>query len=192
MLKAQTTDLELWEAICIDNKLAFNELFDRYWVSLYKTAYSYLKDKEASEEVVHDVFLNIWERRKELEIKIFPNFLLTAVRYQIYNRMRSAKLAVVYMADNNYCNAACDLNDGESKIRERELQQELKQHLDLLPKRCQEIFLLSRMEHVSNQEIATRLGVSKRTVENQITIALKHLRVSLRYLGILVLSFFFY
>ena len=192
MLKAQTTDLELWEAIGADNKSAFNELFNRYWVSLYKTAYSYLKDKEASEEVVHDVFLNIWERRKELEIKIFPNFLLTAVRYQIYNRMRSAKLSVVYVADDIYTDNACNLNDGESKIREQELQQELKQQLDVLPKRCQEIFLLSRVEHVSNQEIATRLGVSKRTVENQITIALKHLRVSFKYLATLALSLFFF
>ncbi|HEY4322564.1 MAG TPA: RNA polymerase sigma-70 factor [Mucilaginibacter sp.] len=192
MLKVQTTDLELWKAICIDNELAFNELFDRYWVGLYKTANSYLKDKNASEEVVHDVFLNIWERRKELEIKTFPNFLLTATRYQIYNRMRLAKLPVVYMADNTYINAACDLNDGENKIREQELELELKQHLHALPKRCQEIFLMSRMEHISNQEIATRLRVSKKTVENQITIALKHLRVSFKYLVTLAIFVFLY
>ena len=85
------SDSELWLAVRNDDEHAFSVLFDRYWVRLHKTAFRYLKDPENSEEAVHDVFLSIWNRRRELEIESVPNFLLTAIRYQVYNRMRAAR-----------------------------------------------------------------------------------------------------
>ncbi len=181
MRKALFNDDELWSAVCKDDEMAFRQLFDRYWVRLYNTANNYLKDRETSEEVVHDVFLNIWNRRQELEINSFPNFLLTATRYQVYNRMRAAKPPVVYIADDIEMTASFDSNLAESKISEQELHQELLGYIGQLPKRCLEIFYMSRFDHLSNQEIATNLGISKRTVENQITAALKHLRDALKY-----------
>lgn len=182
-------DIQLWAAICKNDESAFNELFNRYWIRLYKTAYKYLKDKEMSEEVVHDVFLNIWNRRHGLEIKLFSSYLLTAIRYQIYNRMRSAKSPLVYEPAHLELSTASDYNDGENKIEEYELHEEMYNYLKTLPKRCQEIFFMSRIDQLSNQEIAGRLGISKRTVENQITVALKHLRVCLKHLASIVILF---
>lgn len=189
MFKAPLSDVELWNAIRCNDEMAFTALFDRYWVRLYKTAVRYLKDHEAGEEVVHDVFLNIWERRHQLEIESFPNFLLTAIRYQVYNRMRSAKPRIILTSTGIELNEL-DHNKGENRIKDQELQQELNQYLDQLPKRCQEIFYMSRVNQLSNQEIAGRLGISKRTVENQITVALKHLRVSLK--NIWIITFLWY
>ncbi|WPU92709.1 RNA polymerase sigma-70 factor [Mucilaginibacter sabulilitoris] len=190
MLKSPLSDDELWNAIRCDNELAFTALFDRYWVRLYKAAHRYLKDHEAAEEVVHDVFLNIWNRRHQLEIESFPNFLLTATRYQVYNRMRSAKSPIVLTASDVELNELLDHNIGEDHIKDQELQQELDQYLDQLPKRCQEIFYMSRINHLSNQEIAGKLGISKRTVENQITVALKHLRTCFKHMStIIILGF---
>lgn len=180
----QVSDIQLWAAVKTNDELAFNELFKRYWVRLYKTANQYLKDGEASEEVVHDVFLNIWNRREELEISSFPNFLLTAVRYQVYNRMRSAKSPVIYEADHSAFTAITDTNQAENKIEEEELYRVMYDYLEELPKRCREIFCMSRIDQLSNEEIAARLGISKRTVENQITAALKHLRECYRYIAI--------
>ncbi|WP_423147997.1 RNA polymerase sigma-70 factor [Rubrolithibacter danxiaensis] len=177
------SDADLWKAIRRDDEQAFNTLFERYWVRLYKTAYQYLKDAESSEEIVHDVFLSIWNRRHLLEIESFPNFLLTSVRYQIYNRMRSAKLSIVSTSDYADVASASTENKGNERIMYKELQQELHHYLNQLPKRCREIFELSRIEHLSNEEIALRLGISKRTVENQITVALKHLRVCLKHIA---------
>jgi RNA polymerase sigma-70 factor (family 1) len=179
------SDTDLWDAIRMDDELAFTALFDRYWVRLYKTAQTYIKDHEVSEEVVHDVFLNIWERRHVLQIDSFANFLLTAVRYQVYNRIRAAKPPIFL----DYANIPelLDSNAGEQHINEQEFQQELNRHLVQLPKRCQEIFYLSRMSQLSNQEIATKLGISKRSVENQLTVALKHLRTFLKHTAILIL-----
>ncbi|SEA13215.1 RNA polymerase sigma factor [Pedobacter hartonius] len=189
MFQTQTSDLQLWASIRQDDESAFNELFKRYWIRLYKTAYQYLKDKEASEEVVHDVFLNIWDRRGELEILTFSSYMLTAIRYQIYNRMRAAKSPLIYGDDQIPMNNFPDYNSAENKIEEQELHQEVYSYLQSLPKRCQEIFCMSRIDQLSNDEIALRLGISKRSVENQITIALKHLRICLKHLAAIMLMF---
>jgi len=181
MYNSPINDAELWLAIRNDDEQAFAALFDRYWLRLYKTALRYLKDREATEEAVHDVFLNIWNRRQQLEIESFPNFLLTAIRYQVYNRMRAVKSPVVLTIFDTEISELLVHNDGESRIKDQELQHELGRYLDQLPKRCQEIFQMSRIDHLSNQEIAGRLGISKRTVENQITMALKHLRGCLKH-----------
>lgn len=187
MPNTSLSDFELWNEIRNDSDIAFKELFDRYWIRLYKTANQYLKDKEASEEVVHDVFLNIWTRRNTLDITSFPNFLLTAIRYQVYNRMRAAKLSLVFLADDVSTNNRYDINDGEIKIEEQELQLELHECLNKLPKRCQEIFHMSRMNNLSNQEISVQLGISKKSVENQITFALKHIRKCFKYIALFFL-----
>ena len=186
MYNSPINDAELWLAIRNDDEQAFAALFDHYWLRLYKTALRYLKDREASEEAVHDVFLNIWNRRHELEIESFPNFLLTAIRYQVYNRMRAVKSPVVLTISDAGISELLDHNDGESRIKDQELLHELGQYLEQLPKRCQEIFQMSRIDHLSNQEIAGRLGISKRTVENQITMALKHLRVCFKHASVII------
>jgi RNA polymerase sigma-70 factor (family 1) len=177
MLTVPDTDLDLWNAVRKDSEWAFTALFDRYWDKLYATAYRYLKNHELSEELVHDIFLSIWTRRKTLEINAFPNFLIKAVRYQLYNQMRTAKVSLVPLSDQQYENLGWEINKGSEHLEEAELLEQLYKCLDSLPKRCQEIFRMSRINNLSNQEIATRLGVSKRTVENQLSISLKHLKI---------------
>jgi RNA polymerase sigma-70 factor (ECF subfamily) len=189
MLYSSLTDAELWNAVRRDDELAFTALFDRYWVRLYKLAKSYLKNQETSEELVHDIFLNIWNRRGTLEIDSVQAFLLTAARYQVYNRMRAAKPMMLILGDTLPANEPFQNNEGEDHLIEQELQQELQQYLVQLPKRCQEIFYMSRVKNLSNQEIADSFGVSKRTVENQITTALKHLRSCLKYTSTTVVLF---
>lgn len=184
------SDSKLWAAVRMNDQLAFNELFNRYWIRVYKVALSSLKDQEASEEVVHDVFLNIWNRRESLEINSFPNFLHAAIKYQIYNRRRASKLPLVYKPDYADLDRAFELNLGESNILQTEIQNKLKNYLNLLPKRCHEIFHMSRLEHLSNQEIADCLGVSKRTIENQLCIAVKHLKVCFKKLAPIILLIF--
>jgi len=189
MFKPVKTDADLWIAVRNDDGSAFNVLFNRYWARLYKIAFRQLNDEEDSMEIVHDVFLSLWNRRKELEINIFPNFLLTAIRYQIYSRFKAAKLSIVYKAEINEYDQQSASNLGDSRLREAELQQQLDTYLNQLPKRCHEIFYMSRIEHLSNHDIAERLGVSKKTVENQLTAALKHLRVAFKNIASLMLFF---
>ena len=127
-------DSELWLAVRNDDEHAFAMLFDRYWVRLYKTAFRYLKDRENSEEAVHDVFLSIWNRRRNLEIDSIPNFLLTAIRYQVYNRMRAAKPPVTLISNDLEMDYLSDHNQGDHRIKNEELLSELSEHLEKLHK----------------------------------------------------------
>jgi len=193
MFKALKSDSDLWDDIRNDDGVAFDILFNRYWVRMYKIAFRQLNDEESSLEIVHDIFLSIWNRRKELEINKFSNFLLTAMRYQLYSRAKTAKLSLVYKADLVENDNLSELNTGETRLQDFELKNELDKYLNQLPERCHEIFNLSRIEHLSNQDIADRLGISKKTVENQLTIALRHLRLAFKNIASVVmiaLSFF--
>jgi RNA polymerase sigma-70 factor (ECF subfamily) len=78
------------------------------------------------------------------------------------------------------------MNDGELNIHYQDLEKSVDKELEELPRRCKEIFTLSRREQLSNDEIAIRLDISKRTVENQLTHALRHLRLSMRHFLIIM------
>ncbi|MGN8070141.1 RNA polymerase sigma-70 factor [Mucilaginibacter sp. 22184] len=186
MFKALKSDSELWNEIRNDNGAAFDILFNRYWARMYKIAFRQLNDEESSLEIVHDVFLSLWTRRKELKINKFPNFLLTAIRYQLYSRAKSTKLTLVFKADIAEDDHSSEQNTGELRLQDAELRSELDKYLNQLPERCHEIFMLSRIENLSNQEIADRLGISKKTVENQLTMALKHLRLAFKNIASLI------
>ncbi|OIQ69668.1 RNA polymerase sigma factor [mine drainage metagenome] len=181
MLNNTLTDKQLWMEIVDDDFRAFNVFFKRYWKKLYMIAFKILKDKDACEEIIEDIFIYLWNNRKELAIESFPQYLSSATRYKVYNYLRSVKASpLVYEEDIDEKIETFCLNRGEEHIRQDELYRQLNAYLDLLPKRCKEIFILSRLEQLSNDEIADRLRISKRSVENQITTALKHLRVSLK------------
>lgn len=186
MHNPHASDSEIWLAVRNNDEHAFAMLFDRYWVRLYKTAFRYLKDREYSQEAVHDVFLSIWNRRQQLEIDSIANFLLTAIRYQVYNRMRAAKPPVTLTLNDLEMDYLPDQSQSDHRIKNQEFLMELHGHLEKLPKRCQEIFCMSRIDNLNNQEIADRLGISKRTVENQITAALKHLRTCFKQASIIL------
>jgi RNA polymerase sigma-70 factor (family 1) len=181
-----TTDAELWQAIRNDDEHAFNQLFNRYWVKLYKAAYSKLQEGDVCAEIVHDIFLRLWQRRKELEIEHFAGYLLMAVRFQVYSRYKATKSPVLYKEAIDEKDQEYTWNKGDLRLQEHELQQTLQFYINQLPKRCIEIFTLSRVNHLSNHEIAQRLGISKKSVENQLTMALKHLRTAYRELTVLV------
>ncbi|MBK0379721.1 RNA polymerase sigma factor [Mucilaginibacter segetis] len=184
MTKDLRSDEALWDAVRHDNEIAFNELFERYWVRLYNTCNRYLKNRENSEEAVHDIFLNLWNRRKDLEIISFEHYLLNSIRYLAYNHLRAKKLSVISFEDV-LLNDKPDTSKADDKLTKQELEDEVFVYLHQLPKRCQQIFKLSRFDNLSNDEIADQLGISKRSVENQITLALKHLRVCLKHIAAL-------
>lgn len=99
--------------------------------------------------------------------------------------MRS--LNIKYVEDYKLVDLHTVQNSGEEKFDYEELEANINSFLEELPNRAREIFILSRKEHLSNDEIANRLSISKRTVENQITNALKHLRISLKHISIVLM-----
>ena len=185
---ATLTDNELWKAIKLDDQKAFDMLFDRYWSCMYTSAYNYLRDTEISAEIVHDVFLNIWQKRKEFQIISVKNYLTSSTRYHVYKCLKERKAsALVYVENYKDDLNAKQENEGEERLVRLDLESSIQGHLLQLPKRCREIFLLSRMQQMNNDEIAAHLGISKRTVENQLTHALKFLRLHLKTIAMLIL-----
>jgi RNA polymerase sigma-70 factor (family 1) len=184
-------DPELWSAIQSDDDQAFRELFERYWYKLFKTAVKYLDDEHTSLEVVHDIFITIWDRRHQLTITSFSAYLLTAVRYNCYKHLKSRETALhrVDVSENGIDTLLPVVeNVAVSRYRKDELFYKLEQCLEPLPARCKEIFILSRKQDMSNDEIAERLKISKRTVENQISQATRFLKSQVEITDLLYLQ----
>lgn len=195
MLNQSLTDPELIGAMLQNDEKAFNQLFERYWSRVYTVAYRYVKDEEACLEITHDIFLNIWNKRHELNINSFKSYVITAASYHGIRKKQTLKAAPIHYVedyenseDDAYAlNQLSETNEGETKIWETEFDLTIDTLLNDLPKRCREIYKMSRKDNLSISEISTRLNISKRTVENQLTNALKHLRTSLKYMLIIII-----
>lgn len=185
------SDQQLWRAIRDDDdEQAFSTLFYRYSSRIYSKAYGYIRDRDACKKIVQDIFLSLWSNRKTLEIDSFIAYLTSASRYRVYKFIGQVKASRLDYKDQLEDEADhSTINEGYQHLVSVDLERELGQHLQELPERCREIFLLSRFQQLSNDEIAHKLGISKRTVENQITAALKYLRMSLKNSGVLLIIF---
>lgn len=187
MNRSQLSDENLWEAIAMDDSRAFAELYNRYWKKLYKTALFYLKDPETAQQILNDVFVVLWNRRQHLHIDSFSSYLFITTKHHVFKALHAAKSIPVDYVEQYEENCGESINEAEKKSNYDDLLHDLDQYLQGLPKRCKEIFWMSRIENLSNQEIAARFGISKRTVENQITYASRHLKTSYKELTLLVL-----
>ncbi|MES2454520.1 MAG: RNA polymerase sigma-70 factor [Bacteroidota bacterium] len=185
-----TTDHELWDRIRENNEQAFATLFYRYSSKIYSTAYSYIRNPEVCEQIVQDIFISLWTNRHKLDIQSFKSYLTSASRYRVYKHMTACKvIPLVYkenLEDHLFENYSTQ-NEAHSNLACEELQLEVDSCLQTLPKRCREIFVMSRTQDLSNDQIAAQLGISKRTVENQITYALRQLRYSLKDVSVLLI-----
>ena len=168
---------------------AFGELFDRYGKRLYHFSMGYLKSSTNAEEIVQEVFLKIWNNREELSIqKSFESYLFTIAKNGILNTIRKSKSEQVYF---NYKKLHPDKNvllDDELDFNE--LERAYKLSIEKLSPRRKEIYLLSRQESLSNAEIAEKMNISVKTVENQMTSAISEIRKNLRSLGFSGIVFF--
>lgn len=181
MYKSKVTDQELWHAVEQDDSKAFAVLYNRYWHKLFKTAEYYLKHADSAETIVHDVFVVLWRRRKHLKIESFADYIHVTARYHIFKVLKAQKLSPIeYIESYETVEKEETLNTADEKLSYIDFEINLRESLKPLPQRCREIFWLSRIDHLSNDEIAAKFGISKRTVENQITHALKHLRTLIK------------
>jgi RNA polymerase sigma-70 factor (family 1) len=172
------SDQEILTRIGDDDRAAFSELYNRYWQPLYQMAWNVLRDQESCMEVIQDVFVWLWDHRSALQIKSPPVYLRAAVKYKIIDVLRSNKARELCFVNLEDLDPAHLLFD-DDPLELKELKAVIVQLSAELPERARLIFELSRNEQLSNREIAEKLGISEKTVENQITIALKKLRIAM-------------
>ena len=160
------------------DRLAFQKLFDLLWEPLYIYAQSIVMDEEAAKDLVQEVWIDYWKRCKSIQNIAIDAYLRQAVRYKVYNYLRDQKFNTVQIEVIEDLLTDEIAIDDPATLQENffTTQSKLNNVLKSLPQRCREIFCLSREEGMTNTEIAIHYGISRRTVENQITFALKKLR----------------
>ena len=167
------SDEQLTDLLRSDHEPAFKYLYDKFWEKLFFVAVKRLNDEAEAEEAVQDIFVNLWKRRKTLQIKIsFESYLAGAIKFEVLKKRAAiAKKAdaLSNIAANTKVTEHNDLNLYDMRV----LEEELLQTIHALPQKCQLVFVMSRNKGLSNKEIASSLNISEKAVEKHITIALK-------------------
>ena len=169
------------------DKPAFELLFENYFEVLCRFAFGYIKDRDASQEIVQDVFINLWNKRETIDPdRQVKSYLYTSVKNRCLNYIRDNKKFRSFYLDVEVEMEIPDTNP--DLFSENETKIKIENALDKLPEKCRQVFELSRFEEMKYKDIADNLGISVKTVEVQISKALRILREELKeFLMILIL-----
>jgi len=178
------TDEQLLDLLAQGDADAFTEIYGRYWKLLFYVAVKRLHNHTEAEEAVQNIFLDLWARRKSIIIKrSVKYYLAAAVQYQVLNFFTRRKLTQRLEFDGKE-----PATDSTSQyLSFHELEKQLTELVDALPEKCRLVYRLSREEQLSNKTIASHLGISEKTVENQLTKALARIRAGLGHTAWLVI-----
>ena len=172
-------DILLIEGLERGDKIVFDYIFNYYYSSLCAFSMQYLNDRSAVEDLVQDFFVSLWieaphhQIRSSLKTYLFASVKNRCLDYQKHQKVTQKFRTFILFSTSD------DDNLSDHLFAESELRQAIQSSIEKLTPRCREIFELSRHKGLSNQEIAGQLGLSKRTVELQISNALKILRKEL-------------
>lgn len=159
---------------------AFEELYKRYWKKLLIQALFKLSSEVEAEEVVQDVFTDLWERKETIEIRnSFHTYIASCVKYQILSRLARKKKDRSFEQEIKKSQSK-DANDTEAWLDYETTRKQIEDTIKSLPEKCRLVFRLSREEGYSQKEIADELNISTKTVETHITKALKKIRSSFK------------
>jgi len=159
---------------------AFEIIYSHNWSLLYAYSYNIIRNSSVCEEIVQEIFFSIWANRSELSINhSLQAYLIKAVKFKTLSYIRSEKVRKIYAASYTAFESSLIDNSNEESVQLYDLKSRIENEVAKLPQKCQQIFRLSRNEHQSIKHIAELLNISHKTVENHLTKALKHLRLSL-------------
>ena len=168
--------------------LAFEQLFKAHFKALHAYANAMLQDEDASEEIVQNMFMRLWEKREVLSIQTSVKaYLYKSVHNDTLNLIKHNKVKLKYENHAAYV-MKNESNKASDTFELRELEERLREAMNDLPQQCRTIFQMSRFEELKYKEIAEQLNLSVKTVENQMGKALKIMRLKLAdFLPILIL-----
>lgn len=159
-----------------DRKEQFKSRFYEHYSRLCSIAYEYVSNADDSQDIVQELFINIWDKGKDsLPDNEFAAYITTAVRNACISFLRK-KCSYTVSIEDNPSAGACLLDDDTPENEKKTPEEMLQEALSILPPRCKEIFLLSKLKGMKYKEIAQMLSLSEKTVENQMGKAIKMLR----------------
>ncbi len=172
-----SSDKELLEYLKAAEHEAFTEIYNRYWKRLLAIAYSFCKDKAVAQDIVQEIFTQLWVRHAELNIDSLNNYLATSVRLSVFKFIYRQKRRQEIESQNSVCELS---TLSEDQIAARFTQEYINKIVEFLPENCRLVFKYSRDSGLSNSEISMEMGISAKTVEGHLTKGLKTIRLSLR------------
>jgi RNA polymerase sigma-70 factor (ECF subfamily) len=169
------TDKELLELLRQDDSEAFEVIYKKYFNRLFGHAFKMLKNKAVCKDIVQEIFVQLWTKRHTQDIQALDAYLNAITRFQVFKTIRSSRLHEDLFDAEHELPGCCNT---DHRITEKEIARVLSKGITQLPGKCQAIFAMSRIEQLSTKEIALKLAIAPKTVENQLTIALRKLRVN--------------
>ncbi len=184
-------ELELINGLRKENHQSFKRLFEFYSQPLYKFSFSYLKSKEAAEDVVQEVFFKIWNNKKDIKTNTsFQSYLFTIALNSI--RKHFNKLSKQNDLKHNILNTlSTDQQNFDDNSNYQDLLNKLEKLIERMPERRKQVFVKMKLEEKSQKEIAEELSITTKTVEYHIMEAMKFLRKEFEKLGDSGLIFFY-
>lgn len=177
------TDEELLTLLKGSDEGAFAEIYNRYTEILYRFAYNILQDENECTDAIQEVFIWLWNNREKLQITVLKYYLLAAVKHKLARAIRNSKRKTEILAAHPLVNQSFT----DESLELKELKAIITLFTASLPPRARKIFDLSRNEYLTNKEISSQLGISEKTVENQMTITLRKLKQALGSFWVLFL-----
>lgn len=167
------------ELLARRDERAFEQVFKAHFKNLHAYAFTMVKDDVMAEELVQNIFYKLWERSDQLSISgSVASYLYRAVHNESLNHLKHQKVRSAYQSHTMY-QMKDQADSASKKFSLKELEGKLRSALNELPQQCRTIFQMSRFQELKYREIADELGISVKTVENQMGKALKILRVKL-------------
>jgi RNA polymerase sigma-70 factor (ECF subfamily) len=160
------------------DKTAFEKLFKKFYPRLYDFAFRVVGNKEIAEDIVQDIFVRLWEKKENIKPVNIEGFIFKVLKNQCISYLRNIKIIDNIKLDLNNLKQIEELyridfiRDEPYVMIEKELQLEVDKIIKRLPDRCQEVFILSRVNGLKNREIAHKLGINIKNVERHISKAL--------------------
>ncbi len=171
------------------DQASFKALYSKYAPKLFAFSRKYLSSQEDAEEIVQEVFLRIWEKKENIDENLsFSSYVIQAAKHRIFNGFRKKVNQQAYLDFLIYSDSSSS-NFTELTVDYHEIKQKAEKAIESMPPKRQEIFRLSRETGLKNREIAEKLDISIKTVENQMGQALKFLRDELSEYQLLILVF---
>jgi len=171
------SDHELMALLKEDDHAAFTEIYKRYWKKMLLIAWNHSHDKATSKDIVHDVFMGLWDRRNTVEILNLSAFLATSVKFSIFKFYQKESRRTALISQNYQFE---ELTNDEDKLDALFLNEYINGIVEEMPEKCRQVFSLSRDLGMKNAEIADKLNITEKGVEANLTRALKIIRAELK------------
>ena len=179
MFVTPDSEEELLKALKDGDEEAFLKIYEAYWYKVFHIAYKRLRNKDIAEELTQDLFLKLWERRRDLRPHKLANYLFVSIRNSVIDHIHSRLVVDKYL---DYYKAfkedSCQTT--QESIAFDDLSMTIEAGLSQLPPKTQDVFKLSRLNSWGHEKIAKHLHLSEKTVGYHLTKSLKFMRAYLR------------